>query len=156
MNEEGAELEARIQVLLDELVASGAEIGLQVAVIKNGRAVVDAVRGVADPRTGSYSGKSSVDRRDVRSRRSCERWSPARSGSKTRSISAYRSRFFRSLRDRRSADAGADRPNRRRDAVMNRAHQQPPVDVARRRGTVRRPTRGRRAITGRRFNGGLQ
>ncbi|HXT34037.1 MAG TPA: hypothetical protein VN837_00550 [Chloroflexota bacterium] len=38
MNEERAQVE--IQATIDELVASGAEIGLQVAVIKNGRVVV--------------------------------------------------------------------------------------------------------------------
>lgn len=37
---------------MDELVAAGAEVGLQVAVIKDGQVVVDAVSGVADPRTG--------------------------------------------------------------------------------------------------------
>ena len=43
----------RVQALMDKLVASGEEIGLQVAVIHNGRVVVDAVSGVADPRTGA-------------------------------------------------------------------------------------------------------
>jgi CubicO group peptidase (beta-lactamase class C family) len=45
-------VQAQIQAVMDALVTSGAEIGLQVAVIKNGRVVVDAAHGVADPRTG--------------------------------------------------------------------------------------------------------
>jgi CubicO group peptidase (beta-lactamase class C family) len=44
--------QAEIQAATDELVSSGAEIGLQVAVIHDGRAVVDVVSGVGDPRTG--------------------------------------------------------------------------------------------------------
>jgi CubicO group peptidase (beta-lactamase class C family) len=50
MNNE--QVQTAIQDAIDGLVDSGAEIGLQVAVIKNGRVVVDAVSGVADPRTG--------------------------------------------------------------------------------------------------------
>lgn len=46
-------LAAAVDALLDELVGSGAEVGLQVAVIRHGRALVDAARGVADPRTGA-------------------------------------------------------------------------------------------------------
>lgn len=46
-------LQAGIQAALDEMVSSGAETGLQVAVIRNGRVVADAVSGVADPRSGS-------------------------------------------------------------------------------------------------------
>jgi CubicO group peptidase (beta-lactamase class C family) len=42
-----------VDALLDELVGSGAEVGLQVAVIRHGRTLVDAARGVADPRTGA-------------------------------------------------------------------------------------------------------
>jgi CubicO group peptidase (beta-lactamase class C family) len=42
----------QVQDVLDELVASGAEDGLQVAVLHHGRVVVDAVAGLADPRTG--------------------------------------------------------------------------------------------------------
>ncbi len=41
-----------VQAAIDELVASGAEIGLQVAVLHEGRLVVDAFAGVADQRTG--------------------------------------------------------------------------------------------------------
>lgn len=43
-----------IQREVDELVASGVELGLQVAVIKDGRGVVDAAGGLADPRTGAH------------------------------------------------------------------------------------------------------
>jgi CubicO group peptidase (beta-lactamase class C family) len=42
-----------IRALLDELIDSGAELGLQVAVIRHGRTLVDAARGVADPRTAA-------------------------------------------------------------------------------------------------------
>ena len=51
MNDE--RIQAEIQAAINELVTSGAEIGLQVAVIKNGRVVTDAVSGTADPRTGA-------------------------------------------------------------------------------------------------------
>jgi CubicO group peptidase (beta-lactamase class C family) len=44
--------QAEVQAAMDELVAAGAEVGLQVAVIKDGRVAVDACSGVADPRTG--------------------------------------------------------------------------------------------------------
>ena len=45
-------LAVAVDSLLDELIGSGGEIGLQVVVIRNGRTLVDAARGVADPRTG--------------------------------------------------------------------------------------------------------
>lgn len=45
-------LQRRVQGILDELVASGAESGLQVAVHHRGALVVDAVAGAADRRTG--------------------------------------------------------------------------------------------------------
>jgi CubicO group peptidase (beta-lactamase class C family) len=47
-----ASLQRQVQARIDELVASGDEIGLQVAVMHQGRMVVDAVAGVADQRTG--------------------------------------------------------------------------------------------------------
>jgi CubicO group peptidase (beta-lactamase class C family) len=47
-----ADLQQRVQDAIDELVASGAERGLQVAVYRHGRPVVDAVAGVADPASG--------------------------------------------------------------------------------------------------------
>ncbi len=46
------ELQQRVQEALDELVESGTERGLQVAVYRYGEQVVDAVAGVADPETG--------------------------------------------------------------------------------------------------------
>jgi CubicO group peptidase (beta-lactamase class C family) len=46
-------LASRVDAVLDELVGSGSEVGLQVAVVRHGRTVVDAARGLADPRTGS-------------------------------------------------------------------------------------------------------
>ncbi|WP_433463008.1 serine hydrolase domain-containing protein [Spirillospora sp. CA-128828] len=42
----------RVQAAVDEMVASGAEVGLQVSVIEHGRVVADAVGGVADTRRG--------------------------------------------------------------------------------------------------------
>ncbi len=45
-------LQDEIQTVIDERIASGAEIGLQVAVLHEGRPIVDAVAGVADQRTG--------------------------------------------------------------------------------------------------------
>ena len=45
-------LQDRIQHAIDELIASGAEIGLQVAVYHQGELVVDAVAGAADRDTG--------------------------------------------------------------------------------------------------------
>ena len=45
-------LQQQVQDAIDEMVASGAEVGLQVAVVHEGRVLVDAVAGVADPRTG--------------------------------------------------------------------------------------------------------
>src|SRR5918997_3427116 len=45
-------LQRQVQEVLDELVATGAERGLQVAVYRHGEQVVDAVAGVADPATG--------------------------------------------------------------------------------------------------------
>jgi CubicO group peptidase (beta-lactamase class C family) len=42
----------RVQQAIDELVESGAERGVQVAVYQRGELVVDAVAGVADPETG--------------------------------------------------------------------------------------------------------
>jgi len=47
-----ADLQGEVQATIDGLVASGREIGLQAAVLHEGRPVVDAVAGVADERTG--------------------------------------------------------------------------------------------------------
>lgn len=45
-------VQRRIQAAIDELVESGAETGVQVAVYRHGEQAVDAVAGVADPATG--------------------------------------------------------------------------------------------------------
>ena len=45
-------LQRQVQAAIDELVASGDEIGLQVAVMHRGRMVADAVAGVADQGSG--------------------------------------------------------------------------------------------------------
>ncbi|MGH2353486.1 MAG: serine hydrolase domain-containing protein [Chloroflexota bacterium] len=45
-------LQKQVQEAIDQLVESGAERGLQVAVYQHGEQVVDAVAGVADPATG--------------------------------------------------------------------------------------------------------
>ena len=45
-------IQQQVQEAIDQLVESGAESGLQVAVYRNGEQVVDAVVGVADPATG--------------------------------------------------------------------------------------------------------
>ncbi|MGH2534652.1 MAG: serine hydrolase domain-containing protein [Thermomicrobiales bacterium] len=46
------DLQQQVQQAIDQLVESGAERGLQVAVYQHGKLVVDAVAGVADPATG--------------------------------------------------------------------------------------------------------
>jgi CubicO group peptidase (beta-lactamase class C family) len=46
------DIQQRVQEAIDELVESGAERGLQVAVYHQGEQVVDATAGVADPTTG--------------------------------------------------------------------------------------------------------
>ncbi|HEU4946780.1 MAG TPA: serine hydrolase domain-containing protein [Kribbella sp.] len=45
-------LQKLVQESIDDLVESGAETGLQVAVYDQGELVVDAVAGLADPETG--------------------------------------------------------------------------------------------------------
>src|SRR2546430_3859362 len=45
-------VQKQVQQTIDELVASGQETGLQVAVYKEGRQVIDAVAGLADSSTG--------------------------------------------------------------------------------------------------------
>jgi CubicO group peptidase (beta-lactamase class C family) len=47
-----SELQRQVQQAIDELVESGAERGLQVAVYRHGEPVVDAVAGIADPSIG--------------------------------------------------------------------------------------------------------
>ncbi len=48
-----ADLQMEIQAAADEMVASGAETGLQITVHQHGHVVADVVSGVADPRTGA-------------------------------------------------------------------------------------------------------
>lgn len=48
-------LQQQVQDSIDELVASGAEDGLQVCVVHDGHVLVDAVAGVADLRTGALA-----------------------------------------------------------------------------------------------------
>jgi CubicO group peptidase (beta-lactamase class C family) len=47
-----ADAQARVQAMIDRRVASGDEVGVQVAVVEHGRVVVDAVSGSADPGRG--------------------------------------------------------------------------------------------------------
>jgi CubicO group peptidase (beta-lactamase class C family) len=47
-----ADAQARVQALIDHRVASGDEVGVQVAVVEHGRVVVDTVSGAADPDRG--------------------------------------------------------------------------------------------------------
>jgi CubicO group peptidase (beta-lactamase class C family) len=47
-----SKVETQVQEAIDQLVESGAERGVQVAVYRRGEQVVDAVAGVADPATG--------------------------------------------------------------------------------------------------------
>src|SRR5687768_15687905 len=47
-----SELQKHVQTAIDQLVESDAEQGVQVAVYRDGRQIVDAVAGLADPRTG--------------------------------------------------------------------------------------------------------
>ncbi|RJL22813.1 serine hydrolase domain-containing protein [Bailinhaonella thermotolerans] len=47
-----SDLQKRVQATIDQLVESGAEHGVQVAVYRDGEQVVDAVAGLADPATG--------------------------------------------------------------------------------------------------------
>jgi CubicO group peptidase (beta-lactamase class C family) len=46
------DVQQQVQEAIDQLVESGAERGLQVAVYRDGELVIDAVAGVADPATG--------------------------------------------------------------------------------------------------------
>jgi CubicO group peptidase (beta-lactamase class C family) len=47
-----SDMQKQVQHAIDQLVESGAERGLQVAVYQHGKLVVDAVAGLADPATG--------------------------------------------------------------------------------------------------------
>ena len=46
-------LRIAVDAELDEAVGSGVEVGIQVAVVKDGETVVDSARGSSDPRTGA-------------------------------------------------------------------------------------------------------
>lgn len=54
------DIQKQVQEAIDQLVESGAERGLQVAVYHQGELVVDAVAGVADPATGRPVGSDTV------------------------------------------------------------------------------------------------
>jgi CubicO group peptidase (beta-lactamase class C family) len=47
-----SDIQQSVQHAIDEMVESGTELGVQVAVYRGGEQVVDAVTGVADPATG--------------------------------------------------------------------------------------------------------
>jgi hypothetical protein len=47
------DVQSWVQAAVDDMVASGAETGLMVAVLTGGQLVADAVGGVADPQTGT-------------------------------------------------------------------------------------------------------
>jgi CubicO group peptidase (beta-lactamase class C family) len=47
-----ADVQQQVQAAIDRMVESGAERGIQVAVCRGGKQLVDAVAGVADPDTG--------------------------------------------------------------------------------------------------------
>jgi CubicO group peptidase (beta-lactamase class C family) len=46
-------LPVAVDAVLDDAIGTGAEVGLQVVVIREGRVLVDTARGMADPRTGA-------------------------------------------------------------------------------------------------------
>jgi CubicO group peptidase (beta-lactamase class C family) len=48
-----ADLQAELQAVAEEMVATPAETGLQVAVHRYGRVIADVTAGVADPRSGA-------------------------------------------------------------------------------------------------------
>jgi CubicO group peptidase (beta-lactamase class C family) len=50
----------RVQATIDRMVASGAEVGLQVVVVQHGRVVVDAVSGLGDARRGLAVGPETL------------------------------------------------------------------------------------------------
>jgi CubicO group peptidase (beta-lactamase class C family) len=47
-----SDAQQRVQDAIDQLVASGVETGMQVAVYQRGELIVDAIAGIADPATG--------------------------------------------------------------------------------------------------------
>jgi CubicO group peptidase (beta-lactamase class C family) len=55
-----ADVQARVQALIDHRVASGDEVGVQVAVVEHGQVVVDAVSGSADPSLSESVGSDTL------------------------------------------------------------------------------------------------
>jgi CubicO group peptidase (beta-lactamase class C family) len=55
-----ADVQARVQALIDHRVASGDEVGVQVAVVEHGWVVVDAVSGSADPSQSETVGSDTL------------------------------------------------------------------------------------------------
>src|SRR5207253_4320432 len=49
---QGVSINERVQRAIEEMVESGAEQGLQVAAYQHGEQIIDAVAGLADPKTG--------------------------------------------------------------------------------------------------------
>jgi CubicO group peptidase (beta-lactamase class C family) len=60
MQTDMGKLQQQVQEAVDQLVESGAERGVQVAVYRDGEQVVDVVAGVADPATGRPVGAGTV------------------------------------------------------------------------------------------------
>jgi CubicO group peptidase (beta-lactamase class C family) len=55
-----ADVQARVQAMIDHRVASGDEVGVQVAVVEHGQVVVDAVSGSADPSQSEAVGSDTL------------------------------------------------------------------------------------------------
>ena len=55
-----ADVQARVQAMIDRRVASGDEVGVQVAVVEHGQVVVDAVSGSADPSLSESVGSDTL------------------------------------------------------------------------------------------------
>jgi CubicO group peptidase (beta-lactamase class C family) len=55
-----ADVQARVQAMIDHRVASGDEVGVQVAVVEHGQVVVDAVSGSADPSLSESVGSDTL------------------------------------------------------------------------------------------------
>lgn len=55
-----SDLQERVQAVIDRLVESGTETGVQAAVYRRGELIVDAVAGVADSETGRPVGSDTL------------------------------------------------------------------------------------------------
>jgi CubicO group peptidase (beta-lactamase class C family) len=55
-----ADVQARVQAMIDHRVASGDEVGVQVAMVEHGQVVVDAVSGSADPSLSESVGSDTL------------------------------------------------------------------------------------------------